>query len=244
MTSSLEQRIQAAERDGPVHEYAAGDVLHHETADLPVEMHIVEQRGGKYYQMWHAEDGTERLIHVNLMNGVLKMRFNERHEPLLHGRRGGRIFVFDRPTHRPREMVNFCRLHPNDPDRSDWDLMGLPVCKKPLANPYEVDRHMQKKHSTAWGTIERERTKLERDEDRKAQHVMMQAIGRTAAPTPPTESLVEVPSTDYAKIEFKPMDTNTRVNVSCPYCDFRTWSTTKTKANNKLKKHQLESHGS
>jgi len=250
MTTYLDARIKEAEVDGPVHEFRTGDSLHRESPDLPVDINVVEVKGGKYYRMWHAEDLTERLIHVNLMNNAVNARFTEKHEPLRHARKGDRVFVFERPAARPPELLNRCRLHPNDPERAEWDKMGLPVCKKPLANPYEVDRHMQKKHSTAWGTIERDRLKAERDEDRQAQRVMMDALARGVAPSPTANDVVEAspepkeifgnPSTTIELIPEAPK--SKRVDIQCDVCSYKTWSTSKTKANNKLKKHK-ETHG-
>lgn len=231
MTSYLEQRVKEAETDGPVHEFQTGDSLHTESADLPVNINVVEARGGKYYRMWHAEDLTERLIHVNLMNNVIKQRFSVGAQ-LQNARPGDRVFVFDRPKARPPELRNRCRLHPDDLDREIWDAMGLPICSKPLANPYEVDRHMQKKHSTAWGTIERDRLKKERDEDRTAQKVMMDAIARQAMGGIPT-IVDEAPSAPQTS----------RAHAECNQCSYTTRSTSKTKANNKLKKHVKDTHG-
>ncbi len=246
MTSYLEQRIQEAERDGPVHEYKSGDNLMPETAELPIESTFIEVRGGKYYRMWHTEDLDERLIHVNLMATTIKQTFSLDRKDLRNARPGSKIFSFDKPVARPIELINKCRLHPQDPERPSWDLMGLPTCSKPLANPYEVDRHMQKKHATAWGAIERDRLSKERLEDRKAQQAMMEAIGRSLSPTEALDAIAD-PSIP-AKVVQNMMELRderkerTRVDVSCNQCSFRTWSTTQTKAANKLKKHVKDQH--
>lgn len=246
MTTYLEQRIAEAETEGPVHEYRVGDAIHTENADLPVDITMIEQRGGKYYRMWHTEDLSERLIHVNLMPSVMKKRFPD-DATLIHARPGGKVFAFERPNARPRVLVDKCRLHPQDHEREVWDGMGLPVCAKKLANPYEVDRHMQKKHLTAWGTIEREREKLERAEDRKAQHVMMEALaGKSLTPTERLDIATdpEIPN-DVAITVTKfrsDKDTKPRHYISCTQCKFRTWSTTEQKANNKLKTHVESTH--
>ncbi len=252
MTTYIEQRIAEAETDGPVHEFQSGDNLQQETPEVPLESNFVEVKGGKYYRMWHAEDLDERLIQVNLMNSVLKQRFPTTRKDLRHARPGDKVFVFEQPKARPPELMNRCRLHPKDPARPEWDAMGLPTCSKPLANPYEVDRHMQKKHSTAWGAIERDRLHKERQEDRAAQRAMMKAITK--------ETLDDPSFTDIIDKDIKVVQTwkaaegglaqdseivpTRRVTVECGQCDFRTWSTTKTKANNKLKKHTEAEHGS
>lgn len=248
MSTYLDQRIKEAEMDGPVHEYKAGDNLQQETHEVPLESNFVEVKGGKYYRMWHAEDLDERLIHVNLMNNALRQRFPASEKGLRHARPGDKMFVFERPVARPPELINRCRLHPNDPDRPEWDKMGLPTCSKPLANPYEVDRHMQKKHSTAWGAIERERTRRERDEDRLAQRTMMEAIGGVVAPQAPKvmdEPIIKV-ATPYFNTDTPPAEkvplTRKRVDVTCDQCSYTTWSTSQTKVNNKLKKHVEDKH--
>ena len=249
MTTYLEQRLAEAESDGPVHEFGAGDALHTETADLPLDVTVVEQHGGKYYTMWHTEELTERLIHVNQMAGVMKRRYPA-DAVLVYARPGGKVFTVDRPKHRPPELVNFCRLHPDDPDRERWNAMGLPRCAKSLANPYEVDRHMQKKHATAWGTIERERLRAERDEDRKAQRVMMETLTKQTLEDP---SFTEISPRDVEVVkDWKDaavgVDSDSqivsprRVTVECAICGHKTWSTTQLKANNKLKKHMEATH--
>lgn len=250
MTSYIEERIKEAETDGPIHEFQAGDNLQQETTEVPLESNFVEVKGGKYYRMWHAEDLDERLIQVNLMNSVLKQRFATTRKDLRHARPGDKIFVFEQPKARPPELMNRCRLHPKDPDRENWDTMGLPTCSKPLANPYEVDRHMQKKHSTAWGAIERERLSRERLEDRKAQSAMMEAIGRSLTPTEALDAIADptIPTQvvqDMMELreESKPSQApRNRVDIHCLQCSYKTWSTTLTKANNKLKKHVEETH--
>ena len=246
MTTYIDQRIAEAETDGPVHEYKTGDNLQLETPEVPLESNFVEIKGGKYYRMWHAEDLDERLIQVNLMNSVLKQRFPATRKDLRNARPGDKIFVFEQPKARPPELLNRCRLHPKDPDRGNWDAMGLPTCSKPLANPYEVDRHMQKKHSTAWGAIERDRLRSERDEDRLAQRVMMEAIGRVAAPAAAPQIIdePEAPPSNDEILDHRSKGERVRVFCTEPDCGHSTWSTTKTKATNKLKKHTEDKHGS
>lgn len=50
--------------------------------------------------------------------------------------------------------------------------------KSNLTSPYQVNRHMEKKHKDEWKAIEQERTERERQEDRELQRLLLaSAVG-------------------------------------------------------------------
>jgi len=95
-----------------------------------------------------------------------------------------------------------CMLHKDGPNRALYDTLGLPVCPKAnLRNPYEVRRHMQKRHKTAWESLEEERKEKERQEELSVRRLMVEGMtNRQATPIPVDEPVAEVEETIPKKV--------------------------------------------
>jgi hypothetical protein len=90
---------------------------------------------------------------------------------------GTRAFQVEDPGFRPQRNTFKCLLHPDSPNREHYDELGLPTCPKDnIRNQYEVERHMQKRHKVEWATIERERERREKQEEREFQRNLFQGI--------------------------------------------------------------------
>ncbi len=97
---------------------------------------------------------------------------------------GSLIFTTIKPPFEPPVGTNKCILHKEAPDRKLYDEMGLPVCPAShLSSPYQVKRHMQKRHPAEWAAIEHERETLDKAEDRALRRKML-------AGTPIPESIL------------------------------------------------------
>ena len=78
---------------------------------------------------------------------------------------GSTVFTTQKPPFEPKQGTHLCMLHLNHPDREKWDELGLPRCPKDnLRNPFQVRRHMQKRHKVEWGAIQEEITRQEKEE--------------------------------------------------------------------------------
>jgi len=81
---------------------------------------------------------------------------------------GSIVFTTVKPKQKPKRGHLKCMLHPEAPDRPHYDELGLPDCRKAnLTSPYQVIRHMQKRHKVEYATIKEEETRLEKEQDRK-----------------------------------------------------------------------------
>ena len=90
---------------------------------------------------------------------------------LLRKKREDGTYVFGlKQLGMPRVGTFKCLLHQDDPNRKYYGITGLAVCPKDnLASPFQVRRHMLKKHKVEWDQIEDERKEKEKQEDRDFQ---------------------------------------------------------------------------
>lgn len=106
---------------------------------------------------------------------------------------GTRMYTLNKPAFEPVRGVYQCLLHKDNPNRSHYTEMGLPVCKKSnITAPYMVEQHMRNRHPSAWRIIERERTDREKLDDREFQRgIIEMAAGRRVE-----EPVIELPVED------------------------------------------------
>jgi len=162
-----------------------GDVIHHGDAEVPYPMVTHESAGPNKVFAYRTNTGEQITTTTNLLQGVLKKRF-----PMDHTTHPGeRAFTTIDPGFRLAQGTIKCLLHKDDPSRPTYDAMGLPVCtKRNITSAYQRGLHMEKKHPTAWRTIESERLRRERDEDRQFQRALMGNVS-TLLPEAPVEPI-------------------------------------------------------
>jgi len=131
-----------------------------------------------YVYVYHIPTGERRAINKNMLPTQLKKTLED----------GTPAFSL-RPIANPRIKAPQklkCMLHADDPNRNMWDGLGFPVCNKAnLTSPYQVSRHMQRRHRDEWATMEQQRETKERDEDREAQRLLYKAVSRSNGSTVP-----------------------------------------------------------
>jgi hypothetical protein len=151
-----------------------GDVIHHGDADAPYPMVTHESAGPAKVFIYRTNTGEKKTTTTNLLQGVLKKRFSMDHPT----HPGERAFATVDPGFRLAQGTIKCRLHKDDPNRSLYDFMGLPICTKSnITSNYQRDLHMEKKHPTAAKTLESDRLRQEREEDRAFQRTLMAGVG-------------------------------------------------------------------
>lgn len=86
-------------------------------------------------------------------------------------------YVFSRtPTVTYHKGQVKCLLHPDQPERGQYDLWNLPVCESAhLASPGEMLRHMETRHPSAWKLLEREREGAQRKAEMDANRALLTA---------------------------------------------------------------------
>ena len=109
----------------------------------------------------------------------------------------GKFIFSPTPTKEYHSGTQKCLLHPDGPNRAQYDEWGLPVCKSEhLASPGEVRRHMRLRHTSAETIIKEEDTELKRQESVAASNRTAQAVADALlvlagkAPETPEETAV------------------------------------------------------
>lgn len=151
-----------------------GDKLEGDDEALPSVIHTIKSAG------WSIIYDTETAEPSMVNNNWLTKKLGQKRP------NGKPYFTTIKPSSPPKRGTHKCLLHPEHPNRDEWDRMGLPVCHSGnLISPYEVTQHMKKKHSKAWEAIEHERIERERKEDRDYQRKLAEALaGKAEIGTP------------------------------------------------------------
>ena len=80
---------------------------------------------------------------------------------------GSLVFTTIRPNINPKRGHLRCMLHP-DERKPMYDTWGFSTCKKSnLTSPFQVRRHMQKRHKQEYEAIKEEETRIEKDKERQ-----------------------------------------------------------------------------
>ena len=97
------------------------------------------------------------------------------------------IFTTTPPKKAPRRGTLKCLLHPDGENREHYDELGFPTCRKAnLTSPFQVSRHMQKRHKMEWAAIEAERQAAEKQAEREFQErILSMAAGAKGIPEAP-----------------------------------------------------------
>lgn len=139
---------------------------------------ISSMESAGYCWIWNTRTGDRSKTNKNMLLSQLRKKFDD----------GSQVFAVVDPGITPKRGTHKCLLHADSPDREYYDTLGLAVCTKAnLISPYEVERHMQHRHRSEWGAIQRERTEQQRTEDRDLQRQLIQA----AVGTKPAAAVAE-----------------------------------------------------
>lgn len=142
-----------------------GKVIHQSDEDLPMTIVKGKVSSAGYVTVYNRETGEPSVINKNML-------FNQLKKKLENGQRAFTTKRSEAPI--PYRGTFKCMLHPTDDRREHFDRMGIPVCNKDnIPNDYQLLRHMQIKHKTAWAQIEKERQDAERAADRKWQESLI-----------------------------------------------------------------------
>lgn len=134
-----------------------------EIAPVPIVADRVKSAG--WVKIWDTRTGEVSITNRNMLMAQLKKKRED----------GSRVFTTQDPHIKVKRGNLKCMLHADDPNRAYYDSLGLPVCPKSnLTSPYQVLRHMQKRHKTEWETLEQERKTREHDEQQEYQRSIVE----------------------------------------------------------------------
>jgi len=132
-------------------------------AELPIPM-VMSIKSAGYVYIYDTRTGERSLTNRNMLPSQLKKRRAD----------GSVVFTTISPGIKPARGTLKCTLHADGANREHYDELGLPVCRKAnLTSPFQVKRHMQKRHPVEWATIEEERVAAEKEEDRDFQRMIL-----------------------------------------------------------------------
>ena len=163
---NLEEMLRDAEVAPEPGESMKDKVIHKGDEDLPTPMvrSMLESAGWVY--IYDTQTGERSTANRNMLRQLLRRKRED----------GSLVFTTIKPPFEPKRGTYKCMLHPNDPNRGHYEELGFPVCMKSnLTSPFQVRRHMEKRHKMEWAGIEQERIDTERAEDRKLQHILIKS---------------------------------------------------------------------
>ncbi len=145
------------------------------TKEIPLGINKLESAG--YVFIYDTITGEQSKINKNMAHSKLSQKRLD----------GSYIFSLHQKVIPVRGTYK-CLLHPDQPDRAYFDNIGLPTCKKDnLTSLFQVERHMQKRHKQEWATIQADKERKDKLEDRAFQKSIIQmATGK--APVEPLKA--------------------------------------------------------
>jgi len=165
----IEEMIRDADKAGEPGGLKKKQVLSEGDDETPPSI-VSEISSAEYVWIYDTRTGDRSKCNRNMLMQHLKKKRPD----------GSTVFTTKDPGFRPAQGKHKCLLHPDGPNRKHYDELGLPVCKKAnLASPFQVRRHMQKRHKQEWATIEEERIEAEKQEEREFRQ---QLLGKNQAP--------------------------------------------------------------
>jgi hypothetical protein len=124
---------------------------------LDVEMTPTQLKSGGYVYIYDTQTYERSVCHRNNLRNALRKRRAD----------GSLVFTTIKPKKLPQRGVLKCMLHP-DKRKPAYDTWGFPVCMKAnLTSPFQVRRHMQKRHKQEWEAIQEEVRREEREKERQ-----------------------------------------------------------------------------
>lgn len=162
----IDEMVRDAEKAEEPGGFRRAQVVHEGNEDTP-PMVASELKSAGYVYIYDRKTGERSVCNRNNLSQVLKKR------------RNGEFVFTTKKMPAPKRGAFKCLLHPDDPNRKHYDELGFAVCPKAnLASPFQVNRHMQKRHKMEWATIQAERAELKEQRDREFQErLLTQATG-------------------------------------------------------------------
>lgn len=160
---AIEERIRDSEQAREPGEMKVGDIVSEADDELP-SMTTTSLASAGYTYIYDTKTGDRSVCNNNMLAQHLKKKRTD----------GSYVFTTQKPKVRPKRGTLRCLLHPDNPNRRHYDELGLAVCRKSnLNSPFQVTRHMMKRHKMEWATIEAERIAQEKEEERAFRQSLM-----------------------------------------------------------------------
>lgn len=173
-----------------------GRIIHGGDEDAPVPILASSVTSAGYVTVYDTQTREPSVVNQDLLGFQLrKLRAD-----------GTRAFTRIKPKSAPVRGTLKCMLHPDNPQRREYDGIGFKTCPKAnLMTPFDVENHMKARHKKEWATLEAERMRTEKAEERAFQKQMMAALA-TAATAQNQTGITKQPATKQLRTK-KPKQT-------------------------------------
>jgi len=152
----MEQAIEEQIRDAEI--VAESPVIVEAVGELDVEMTPTQLKSAGHVYIYDTVTHERSLCNRNMLPHNLRKKRPD----------GSLVFTTIKPAVGPKRGHLKCMLHPDAPNRWHYDDSGLATCKKSnITSPYQVKRHMMKRHKVEYDTIKDEIATEEKEKDRK-----------------------------------------------------------------------------
>ena len=129
------------------------------------DMSPTKMQSAGYVYIYDSVTGDRSICNRNMLAMHLKKKRPN----------GSLVFTTRKPLVSPKRGMLKCALHPDSPNRQHYDELGLASCRKAnLTSPYQVQRHMQKRHKMEWATIKEETDRKERERERTLRETLLE----------------------------------------------------------------------
>ena len=125
--------------------------------ELDVGMTTTQLKSAGYVYIYDTLTRERSLCNRNMLTHALQKKRPD----------GSIVFTTVKPQALPRRGILKCMLHP-DERKEMYDVWGLATCPKSnITSPYQVERHMKKRHKDEWEAIQREEARVEKEKERE-----------------------------------------------------------------------------
>jgi len=163
----MEQAIEEQIRDAEV--VAESPIVVETDKELEVEMSPTQLKSAGYVYIYDTKTYERSLCNRNMLPHNLKKKRPD----------GSMVFTTIKPQVGPKRGHLKCMLHADEPGRHHYDDLGLATClKSNLTSPYQVKRHMQKRHKDEYATIKEEEERAEKERERKLRESLIKLANK------------------------------------------------------------------
>jgi len=149
-------------------------VIHSMSDEFPIDVTVASLESSGYVYIYDTETAERSITSQDRLTQKLQqLRPNK-----------ARYFTTVKPDFVPHRGTLKCLLHPDDPNRRLYASWGFAECTKAnLTTEFQVTRHVQVRHRMEWQTIEAERERAEREEERNFQRQLLASFSGQAPQT-------------------------------------------------------------
>lgn len=126
-----------------------------------------------YVYLWNRDTRERSVFSLHLARHKLNERFTYDHPR----KAGDYAWTSEQPSEPPQKGIATCPLHPDRPERADYDKQGYPICdREALPNEGDALRHLQRKHKGTYELIEKSKEDAFRQENRDSTKSMNERL--------------------------------------------------------------------